>query len=121
MAGKQTDGRRNHEESPRSGQRSRAGAAGHGAQRSSRPTAASLTKTVRSDVTTAARAECGVAGSIVGKGGGVRGVITYNGSCVGFQQASIAGHIPGLTERVRFWKNGGLPTTKWVTPELSRL
>jgi hypothetical protein len=82
-------------------------------------TTASNAKTVRIDVTTAgiAHAECGVNAAASGHGAGpIRGVIQYNGSCVGFQQVSIGGHIPGLTERVRFWKNSALLTTKWVNP-----
>lgn len=44
------------------------------------------------------------------------GAISFNGTCVGFQSASIPGWVTGLTERVKFWNGSTLELTKWVNP-----
>jgi hypothetical protein len=61
-------------------------------------------------------AECGVNAAANGYGNSLYGAIEYRGSCVGFQSAEVSGHPTGLTERVRFWKDGDLEATKWVNP-----
>lgn len=63
-------------------------------------------------------AECYTNNPQVGYGAnGLIGVASFNGSCVGFQSAVIFGRVTGLTERVRYWKNGALVTpTKYLNP-----
>lgn len=63
-------------------------------------------------------AECHTNNPQVGHGAnGLIGVASFNGSCVGFQSAIILGRVTGLTERVRYWKNGVLVTpTKYLNP-----
>jgi hypothetical protein len=62
-------------------------------------------------------AECGVNAAAGGHDAdGLTGAIEYRGSCVGFQSAWVYGFLSSLTERVRYWKSGGIIATRWVNP-----
>lgn len=62
-------------------------------------------------------AECYTNGASPGHGNnGLYGAISFNGTCVGYQEAQISHWVTGLTERVRFYNGSTLELTKWVNP-----